>query len=66
MTDSVLGTKVFGVSDIDWSLLNVEFASEFLSVAGWRRQAVLMIDEQVRELEARGLPNWGAPTWMVL
>ena len=32
MTDSVLGTKVFGVSDIDWSLLNVEFASEFLSV----------------------------------
>lgn len=44
MTDSVLDTKVFGVSDIDWSLLNVEFASEFLSVVGWRRQAVLMID----------------------
>lgn len=63
MTDSVLDTKVFGVSDIDWSLLNVEFASEFLSVVGWRRQAVLMIDEQVRELEARGLPSWGAPTW---
>lgn len=63
MTDSVLGTKVFGVSDIDWGLLNVEFAVEFLSVVGWRRQAVLMIGEQVREFEARGLPNWGAPTW---
>ena len=63
MAGSVLDTKVFGVSDIEWGLLNVEFAVEFLTVVGWRWQAVLMIDEQVRELEARGLPNWGAPTW---
>lgn len=63
MADSVLDTKVFGVCDVDWGLLNVEFAVEYLTVVGWRRQAVLMIDEQVRELEARGLPNWGASTW---
>lgn len=63
MTGSVLDTKVFGVSDIDWGLLNVEFAVEYLTVVGWRRQAVLMIDEQVREFEARGLPSWGASTW---
>lgn len=63
MTDSVLDTKVFGVGDVDWGLLNVEFVVEFLSVVGWRWQAVLMIDEQVRELEARGLPSWGASTW---
>lgn len=63
MTDSVLDTKVFGVSDIDWGLLNVEFAVEFLKVVGWRRQAVLLIDEQIREVEARGLPGWGVSTW---
>ena len=60
---SALDTKVFGVSDIDWSLLNVEFATEFLSVVGWRCHAVLMIDGQIRELEVRGLPNWGASIW---
>lgn len=63
MTGSVLDTKVFGVSDIAWSLPNAEFAAEFLRVVGWQCHAVLMIDEQVRELEARGLPNWGASTW---
>jgi len=63
MADSVLDTKVFGVGDVDWGLLNVEFAVEYLTVVGWRWQAVLMVDEQVRELEARGLPNWGASTW---
>ena len=63
MTGSVLDTKVFGVSDIDWGLLNVEFVVEFLSVVGWRWQAVLMVDEQVRGFEARGLPSWGASTW---
>ena len=63
MTNSVLDTKVFGVSDIDWGLLNVEFAVEYLTIVGWRRQAVLLIDEQVRELEARGLPGWGVSTF---
>lgn len=63
MTDSVLATRVFGVGGIDWGLLNVEFAVEYLSVVRWRRQAVLLIDEQVRELEARGLPGWGVSTW---
>ena len=63
MTGSVLDTKVFGVNDIAWSLPNAEFAAEFLRIVGWQCHAVLMIDEQVRELEARGFPNWGASTW---
>lgn len=63
MNDSVLDTKAFDVSDIDWGLRDVEFAVQFLNIAGWWRQAVLLIDEQVRELEARGLPGWGVSTW---
>lgn len=63
MTGSVLATRFFGVGDVDWGLLNVEFAVEYLTIVGWRRQAVLLIDEQVREVEARGLPGWGVSTW---